>query len=187
MKKTLITILVTVLVCFGVVGTTFAWLMDKTATVENTFTVGDIEISLAESDNLDLKMVPGKKITKDPKVTVEADSEACWLFVKIDETNNTFIKDGSTQKFVTYTVANGWTALAGQAGVYYRSIDATTAASGITYSVLADDQVVINTAATATDLEAANTNKPVLAFTAYAVQSEGVADAATAWGYTTNP
>lgn len=189
MKKTLITIMVTVLLCVGVVGTTFAWLMDKTEPIKNTFTVGDIEITLTESTGLDLKMVPGKALKKDPKVSVVAKSEACWLFVKIEETNNTFTtSENTSEKFVTYSVAEGWTALTGYAGVYYRPIDATTAASGGTYSVLASDQVVINAAATATDLDAANANAPTLTFTAYAIQLEGFEDKpADAWTAVNTP
>ena len=31
-------------------------------------------------------MIPGKTLAKDPMVTVEAGSEACYLFVKVEET-----------------------------------------------------------------------------------------------------
>lgn len=65
-------------------GATLAWLTDKTETITNTFTVGNVDISLEETTS-DYKMVPGNTIAKDPKITVEAGSEACWLFVKIDE------------------------------------------------------------------------------------------------------
>lgn len=183
MKKYLFPI-VTIIICFAVVGTTFAWLVDKTDPIVNTFTVGDVEITLTETKGegtaaaRSFKMVPGKTIPKDPKVAVLANSEACWLFVKIEENNNTFPTD---EKFVTYTVDNGWTQLDGQSGVYYRSVDATKAAEGVTYSVLSGDQVVINPAATADVLENAETHNPTLKFTAYAVQSEGIATAAAAW------
>lgn len=188
MKKYLFPI-ITIIICFAVVGTTFAWLVDTTNTIENTFTVGNVDIELAETTTEggsatanSYKMVPGKTIPKDPKVTVVANSEACWLFVKVVENNNTFPTD---QKFVTYTVDGGWTPLNGQSGVYYRSVDADDAAAGVTYSVLSGDQVVINPAATADVLENAETHNPTLKFTAYAVQSEGVTSAAAAWSVAT--
>ena len=178
MKKTLITILATVLVCCCVVGGTLAWLTATTGPIENTFTVGDINIELKEGANLDLKIIPGKAITKDPKVTVAGGSEACWLFVKITETN------WSTK--LTYTAA-GWTALEGQTGVYYREV--AYSANAQDFPVLTENKVFVDSSLTKTEMEAMATTQPKLTFTAYAVQSEKVADAAAAWEilFPTNP
>lgn len=171
------------IVCATVVGT-LAWLTDKTEPVVNTFTVGDINITLTESENLDLKMVPGQTITKDPKVTVKAGSEACWLFVKVDKSVNF---DG----FMTFEMADGWNALSGHAGVYYRNVDATNADTG--FDVLKDNKVTVRDTVTKTMLEGVknaedgtpNENAPTLTFTAYAVQKDGINDATTAWGKVT--
>ena len=91
-KKTLALVLALTLLVAGVVGGTLAWLTAQTAEVKNTFTVGDINIGLTETTT-DYKMVPGNTIAKDPTVTVKANSEACWLFVKVTESENldTFI------------------------------------------------------------------------------------------------
>ena len=113
MKKTIITIIATVLICCCVAGGTYAWLVAKSDTVTNVFTVGDINVTLTESKDLDLKMMPGKTITKDPQVTVKANSEACWLFVKIE-------KSADVDAFLEYSVDSGWTELSGVDGVYYR-------------------------------------------------------------------
>lgn len=163
------------IVCATVAGT-LAWLTDSTDPVVNTFTVGDINITLTESDNLDLKMVPGKDISKDPKVTVEAGSEACWLFVKVE-------KSGNFDDFMTFEMADGWIALSGHAGVYYRNVDATNADTG--FDVLKDNKVMVLDTVTKTMLEGAKTNAPTLTFTAYAVQKDGINDATTAWGKVT--
>lgn len=160
------------IVCATVAGT-LAWLTDTTAPVVNTFTVGDINITLTESENLDLKMVPGQPIEKDPKVTVKTGSEACWLFVKIE-------KSANFDDFMTFEMADGWIALSGHAGVYYRNVDATNADTG--FDVLKDNKVMVLDTVTKTMLEGAKTNAPTLTFTAYAVQKDGIADAATAWG-----
>ena len=87
-KKTLALFLVLALAFGGVIGGTVAWLTDKSDTVVNTFTDSDIDITLTESTGTEYKMVPGYTISKDPKVTVKADSEKCYLFVKLDKSNN---------------------------------------------------------------------------------------------------
>ena len=95
MKKTLITIALTVLAGLCVVGTTLAFLVDKTDPIVNTFTVGNVDIELTETDGNgnnvtgnEYKLIPGHTYTKDPTVTVKKGSEACWLFVKVDPANN---------------------------------------------------------------------------------------------------
>lgn len=173
MKKKVLSIVAVVLVLCCAIGGTLAWLTDKTDPVVNTFTVGDINIDLDESENLDLKMVPGNTITKDPKVTVKANSEACWLFVKVE-------KSANFDRFMTYEMADGWTALPGVDGVFYREVAATTAATD--FSVLKDNSVSVKDSVTKTDLNALTQDTfPTLTFTAYAVQKDNVADAATAW------
>ena len=170
-KKTLALVLALTLLVAGVVGGTLAWLTDQTAEVKNTFTVGDINIGLTETTT-DYKMVPGNTIAKDPTVTVKANSEACWLFVKVTE--STDLKD-----FITYAIAEDWTALPGVDGVYYREVPASTADQ--TFSVLADDAVTVKSNVTKTMLETAKTNAPTLTFKAYAIQKDHFATADTAW------
>lgn len=164
-----------VLLVAGSIAGTLAYLTAQTDPITNTFTVGDIEITLSETTT-SYKIVPGTDISKDPKVTVLANSEACYLFVKIVETNNTF---GGGNKFVTYTIADGWTELAAGTGVYYRAVDATNADTA--YAVLKDNKVVSNSAAGSADLENAETNAPTLTFTAYAIQQAGFTNVNAAW------
>lgn len=163
------------LIIGGIIGGSVAWLTATSGPLVNTFTVGDINITLTESENLNLKMVPGNSITKDPKVTVEGGSEACWLFVKIEKSTNygTYLENP--------TLAEGWEALTGVDGVYYRKVDATAAATGTEFAVLKDNKVKVKDTVTRSDMETAKTGAPTLTFTAYAVQSDNVADAKTAW------
>ena len=168
-KKTFVLLLALVLIAGAAVGGTLAWLTDTTDAVQNTFTTSNIEIELDESDNLDLKMIPGWTITKDPKVTVIAGSEKCYLFVKIEKSSN-------FDSFMTYTVAADWTPLndtnndgVADDGVYYRVID--TAGMGIAYSVLKDDQVTVKGEVTKAMMnELTTATYPTLTFTAYASQ-----------------
>ena len=96
-KKSLALVLALAMIVVCVVGGTLAWLIDKTDPVKNTFTYGDINIKLEETDatvaadgsaTKEFKMIPGYAIDKDPKVTVKAKSDACWLFVKVEKSAN---------------------------------------------------------------------------------------------------
>ena len=174
MKKTLTVIIALVLVVVMSVAGTVAYLTATTGPVVNTFTVGNINITLTEAAD-DFKMVPGNDITKDPKVTVVGDSEACWLFVKVEESDN-------LDDFVTYNIAEGWTELTDGSGVFYREVAAST--SDQVFSVLANDKVTVKDTVTKTmmdNLDKDGVTKPTLTFTAYAVQKDNIADAATAW------
>ena len=170
-KKTLALVLALTLLVAGVVVGTLAWLTDQTAEVKNTFTVGDINIGLTET-TADYKMVPGNTITKDPTVTVKANSEACWMFVKVTESEN-------LDTFITYAIADDWTVLPGVDGVYYREVPAS--ATDRTFSVLAGNAVTVKSNVTKTMLETAKTNAPTLTFKAYAIQKDHFATADTAW------
>lgn len=183
-SRAFIALLALVLVIGCVAGGTVAWLVAKTDTVTNTFTYGKIDITLTEvagGTDKQFKIIPGTDITKDPKVTVTAGSEACWLFVKVEETG-TFVADK-----VTYAIADSWTQGNGTeipSNVYYREVSAEDAKNGVSYYVLAGNTTYPNGVITvSSDLTKENipTANPTLTFTAYAVQKENIADAKTAW------
>lgn len=174
-RRIALTVCLMLVVMAASIGGTVAWLTAKTDPVVNTFTYGDINIALAETTGSDYKIIPGKDITKDPKVTVKANSEACWLFVKVAQ-SGTFVENK-----VTYAIADGWTKGDGTnipSNVYYRSVDAVTADTD--FAVLKDNQIVVKNTLTKEDIQNITTN-PTLTFTAYAVQQDNIADAATAW------
>lgn len=192
-KTKLLAIVLAMVLVFGcAAGGTLAWLMAKTDPVVNTFTVGDINIDLKEhelladgtlgtglvTENSNYKMVPGNKLPKDPFVTVKANSEACWLFIQLT-------KSANFDTYMDFEMADGWHELAGEAGVYYREVDATTA--DVPFNVLAGTEgfangyVQVLSEVTKDDLEAAKTAAPKLTFTAYAVQKANVPTAADAW------
>lgn len=170
-KKTLALVLALTLLVAGVVGGTLAWLTDRTAEVKNTFTVGDINIGLTETTT-DYKMVPGNTIAKDPTVTVKANSEACWLFVKVTKSEN-------LDTFITYAIAEGWTALPGVDGVYYREVPASNADQ--TFPVLAGNAVTVKDTVTKEMLTAKDFTNPTLTFKAYAIQKDHFTTADAAW------
>ena len=184
-KKAILLSLAVLLVFGAVVGGTMAWLVTRTEPVRNTFTYGDIDIDLEEDDTGDgdqdpntneYEMVPGAEIDKNPVVTVEADSVDSWLFVKLE-------KSANFDDFMTYTIADGWTALEGYEGVYYRQT--TRSANDQEFHVLKDDKVYVKDNVTKEMLNALDdsdpANYPTLTITAYAVQKEGFDTAAAAW------
>ena len=182
--KTFVAMLALVLVIGCAVGGTVAWLVSSTNAVVNTFTYGDINITLGETTGATYKIIPGVNIDKDPKVTVKKDSEACWLFVKVEE-KGTFVANK-----VTYSIADGWTKLDGTnipANVYYRAVDAVT--NDTDFAVLKDNKIYVSEELSKSDIQSISA-QPELTFTAYAVQKDGIADADTAWtkaNPTTNP
>ena len=176
--RAFVALLALVLVIGCVAGGTVAWLVAKTDPVVNTFTYGDINIELAETKpvNQQAKIIPGVDIEKDPKVTVKANSEACWLFVKIEESSN-------LDSFISYNVAAGWTELNTGSGIYYREVAAS--ATDTPFYVLENNQVTVNDTVTKDmmdGLKVTDATQPTLTFTAYACQKDNVASATEAWG-----
>lgn len=183
-RKTLALIAACLMLVVGVVGGTVAWLTATTGSVVNTFTCGDINITLTETPAT-YKIVPGNNIAKDPKVTVLANSENCILFVKVEKANWPTFKesDGTTLK-VRYDIADGWTALTGVSGVYYRMV--TSSESNQDFAVLKDNTITVSGNLTKVEVNSMTT-APTLTITAYAHQlatgnSENPTfDRATAW------
>ena len=160
--KPMLIAMAVVLLLGCVTGGTLAWLTSTTDPVTNTFTVGDINIELTESENLDLKMIPGYTIAKDPMVTVKANSEKCYLFVKLTKSNN-------FDSFMTFETATGWNAVSGQTGVYYRIVEAS--GSDQDFDVLENNQVSVLETVTKPDMNALSSNNyPTLTVQAAAVQ-----------------
>ena len=192
MKKALLLVLCAVLLVVGSVMGTLAYLQDSTELVENTFTVGEVQIELTETWNTDTddddvndawsaKLFPGKEYAKDPVVTVKANSEDCWLFVKVVEENNP-----ATYLNYEYNWA-GWTKL--EDGVYYISVASSTVDQS--WHLLVGDKVTVKTNVVNADENVEGTNNvnmpvndaaaPSISFVAYAIQAEGFTTAQAAW------
>ena len=180
-KKTIALIVCLTLIIGCAIGGTIAWLTDQTAAVTNTFTAGDVDIDLTETTGASYKMVPGNEIAKDPIVTVKANSEKCYLFVKVEKVNN-------PDNFLDYTIDSGWTLLAdanssdsvSTDGVYFRIVDASDAAQN--FDVLAGNKVTVKNTVTKSALDAlTESTLPQLKFTAYACQFANVNSEYQAW------
>lgn len=163
-----------VLAAYWAVGGTAAWLAAKSDPIVSTFTFGDINITLKDEDHQEqIKIIPGVDIPKDLKVTVQADSVDCWLFVKVKQAG-TFVPGK-----VTYAIADGWIKGNGiPEGFYYREVRDVTADRE--FSVLEGDKITVSQTLTKQDIQNI-TDEPRLTFTAYAVQRDGIHTAAEAW------
>lgn len=183
--KVFLSLLALVLVVGCAVGGTIAWLTATTEPVVNTFTYGKINIVLAETTGTEYKIIPGVNISKDPKVTVNGGSEACWLFVKVEEANWPTFTVGENRK-VSYAIEDGWTQGDGTViptNVYYREVNAVTADTD--FYVLKDNMVTVSEELTKAEVNGITT-QPTLTFTAYAVQKDGINTAAEAWAKVSN-
>lgn len=188
MKKKLTTVLAIVLVVALSVAGTYAYLTSKTATITNTFTVGKVNIDLKETFNTDadgngtkdcwkMQLIPGTSAVKDPTVTVKADSEKCYLFVKFEEKN-------SPTTYLTYTStltdANGWTKLNTESNVWYRVVDKASTDTSFVLLQADGNGNMVTVKDTVTNDNMAEAAKAELVYTAYACQHEGMT-AAQAW------
>lgn len=172
MNKKTVTVLVAAVAALVVgVGTTLAYLLSSSHPVINYFTIGNVTLSLTETTGDTYPMVPGTTAAKDPHLTVAEGSDACWLFFRMEKGND-------FDRYISCAVADGWTPLTGETGVYYRRSDKATVP--LSYPLLKGDAVQIRDAVTEKEL-AAITEVPTLTFCGYAVQAEGVDTAAKAW------
>lgn len=197
-KAKIIALLLCVLLVMGAaVAGTLAYLTSK-ATVTNSFTVGKVVLGGDGKAGLDetkvdeygdavdpasrvtentYKLIPGHTYTKDPIVHVGADSEACWLFVKIDngiaeiEAANAGGEKPYT-KISGQIKANGWTLLDGKSNIYYKEAP-RTGDDGADYAVFEKFRL-------STDADVSRYGSARITVTAFAIQKDGL-EAAEAW------
>lgn len=183
-KKVFVTVLcAAALVVASVLGT-MAYLTSQTETVTNTFTVGNVEITLDETDvtpmgvkdtdarvkGNEYKLIPGHTYIKDPTVHVDTDSEESWLFVKVDNGISDLEATGNTT-IAEQMKAKGWTLVTGTTNVYAYAQKAI-ASQGIR---------VFDSFTIAGDATVAGNADKTITIEAYAIQADGFTTAADAW------
>ncbi|MBR2019835.1 MAG: SipW-dependent-type signal peptide-containing protein [Clostridia bacterium] len=105
-----------VLLVAGSIMGTLAYLT-STASVTNTFTVGNVSITLTESksdgsnervtEENNYHLVPGTTYDKDPLITVAANSEASYIFVKV-ENGLSALEAAGESSIATQLKKGGW-------------------------------------------------------------------------------
>lgn len=188
-KAILMVVCAMLLVAASVMGT-LAYLT-STATVTNTFSVGNVAITMDETDvdnstadaERDIansyKLMPGHTYTKDPIIHVATGSEDCYLFVKVVNEIAAIEEKGTDDVPATTTVAaqianKGWTLIDANKGIYAYGVDATTSKpTKVTANadITVFEQFVIDDAVTNTTL--ADYSGKTIVVTAYAIQADG--------------
>ena len=175
-KALLLALCAVLLVAASVLGT-LAYLTSQDQ-VTNTFTVGKVKINLDEAPVNEYgeevegnrvkentyKLIPGHTYTKDPTITVDDESEDCWLFAKIEN---------GLGNFGTINVdTNKWTLVTGTTNVYAYYV-----------AVSAEDEpvVVFSEFTFASNADPSQYNDKQIVVTAYAVQKDTFATAEAAW------
>ena len=198
MRKTRkpITVAMCALVLALGVNATYAYLTDS-AGVENTFTVGKVEITLDESKtdaygvvdgaatapvtSNSYMIIPGHKYVKDPVVHLQEGSESSYLFVKVANGLTGIEAPAGEDGYAPIAEQigkNGWKALNGEEGVYWRLAPKNESATDdVDYAVF--EELRIAGAATADGI--AGYAGKTIEVTAYAIQADGMADEADAW------
>ena len=180
-KAILMVVCAMLLVAASIMGT-LAYLT-STATVTNTFSVGNVAITMDETDTDDsttgadrdtanrYKLMPGHEYTKDPIIHVAPTSENCYLFVKVVNDIAAIEAKGDTTVAAQMT-ANGWEAVEGQTGVfvYTNKTDKPFAVAGGA-NIKVFDKFVIDDGVDNATLAAYDTKTIVV--TAYAIQADG--------------
>lgn len=178
-KALLLALCAVSLVTASVFGT-MAYLTDS-KTVTNTFTVGSVAITMDETDvdrstpNADrdtenhYKLLPGQTYTKDPTIHVGADSEECFLFVKVENGIAGIEKAGSTT-VASQMATKGWKPVEGNVYVYVGKTDEPAVVTkNATIPVF--DNITIDGSIDGTEL--AKYKDKTITVTAYAVQKAG--------------
>ena len=195
LRKILLTLCSALLLVSLSVGMTIAYLTDIAA-VTNTFTVGNVQITLDEldvdnDDNADdnvtygegdaatvrdtaneYHLLPGKTYTKDPIVHVDNESEECYLFVKV--VNGLADIEAAENDIAAQMAANDWALVEGETDVYAYQTAVTGGANVPVFEQFTISGEVEGEALSEYENE-------TIEITAYAIQSEGFASPAAAW------
>lgn len=174
-KISILLIIIIVVLLFPIIGETVAWLTKESNLLINKFTYGNIKISISESNisndtnDSNYTIMPGLSIVKDTVVMVDKNSEDCFVFVKIEQTDN-------FDDFMFYSMEDNWKQLQGMDNIYYIEVDKNNKQQK--FNVIKDN--VINVRA---DLKKesfdllTDDNYPSISVSAYAIQRNSNIDA----------
>ena len=186
--KAMVLALCAVLLFVTTVFVTMAFLTSEDS-VQNTFTVGKVEITLDEAKvdsygneianaervkENEYKLIPSHTYVKDPTIHVDSNSEDCYLFVRIQ---NDLGSDG----VINGIANNGWVLVEGTQDVYcYYGV--TDGETNSTKQIVkpGEDKKVFDTftfgeKANPNNYDTATKNAMIIV-TAYAIQADGLSD-----------
>ena len=192
------------------VGATLAYLTSTTQTVKNTFTVGNVEITLDEAEVNEYgevvtgadrvtantyKLLPGRTYVKDPIVHVKAGSERCYVRVEVKVSNIEKVKQAfpadkyptfyQGELFLLQSLVQGWDK------TLWPCVSYENGTYGFWYANIMDArEAARDTAAVFSAIKVPETadntaikllDGVTVDVVGYAIQADGFADAAAAW------
>ena len=198
MRKVLLTVFSAMLLVCVTIGATVAYLT-STATVENTFTVGKVKITMDEAavntdgtpmqgvarrDNNKYHLLPGHEYTKDPTIHIDDESENAYLGVKVVLSNmnaTDTLLSGKYEEVLEGFDKTKWN---------ISSVKDTENDTRI-YTLIYNQQIngktpdivlfnAVKVPGTLTNEQLADLQDTTMTITAYAVQADGFSDAKTA-------
>ena len=176
MKKIFLSSLALILILIFSVSATYAYLTDSAVAV-NTFTVGQVGISLTEDTAAKSSpgniLIPGLTYEKKPLITVDDESQPCWLFIELENGLEDIEAVGDTS-IAAQLKKNGWLPLEDTENVYYYSSVVSAGESIKTF-----ESFTVSSDVTAEELAACD--GATVGVTAYSVQAAGFNSAADAW------
>ena len=173
-KKSIILIFSCILLLTVIVSGTIAWLKSESNSLVSKFSYGNIKIFITEEDVNDenvknFEIIPGAKIKKNTTVTVEENSEDCWLFIEIEQSDN-------FNNFMNYSIEDGWKKLEEYENIYYREVDKKNEKQ--IYTVFKDDIINVNSDITRELFNSlTDDNYPMISILAYGIQRNSKIDA----------
>lgn len=187
-KKILTLVLALALIATCAISGTVAWLIDEEQSIANTFTIGDIDIELKDATISVDTFVPGDAIAVNSNVVVKANSEDCYLFIKVTDTNNDYSSLSSTKaiQWAVNTAASEWKQVPGLTDYWYREV-AKTSTDKICYIFKGDvsntnGQFTVSKDVTkAMVQEMKNEKMPVVSIAAAAIQEKHINDVVSAF------
>lgn len=185
-KKALLLALCAVLLVVSTVFATMAYLTSTTQVVKNTFTVGNVKITLDEAEvdeygenengrtteGNEYKLIPGHTYVKDPTIHVVEKSEVCYLFIKVTNDIADIEAEGAT--VADQLAANQWGVVDAANGIYGKAtpVDARNGAV---------DVAVFTSITIATDADVSAYTDKTITVQACAIQADGFQSMNDAW------
>lgn len=195
MKKKIVALCLCIaLAVVAIGGATLAYFTD-TKTATNTFTVGNVKITLTEPKwTENSKLVPGTEIGKDPTVTVVKGSEECYVRILMTISNSEawddIFDDDSTLKiedFFTGYDSDSWTYIKNTENTdntrtyefrYKEAVNALNATDNVALPALF---TAVNVPSTLTGTQIATLDGFNIVIEAQAIQTASFANADAAW------
>lgn len=183
-KAILMVVCAMLLVAASIMGT-LAYLT-STASVTNTFSVGQVVITMDEAkvdeygkvvtgedaarvDRNTYKLVPGHTYTKDPTIHVQPKSENCWVFAKIENGLGAAATLKMNSQFKQLVVND----VPVEGVYYYETI--------VDYSETVTDLVVFSEFTFGQTADPTTYQNANIKVTGYAIQADGFGTAEAAW------